>query len=51
MNSIESNLQFLGNWHLYIASEDYVTPGDICFKNDHILVGEKSLKMVQQWFE
>lgn len=43
--------KFLGNWYLFIASKDLVSPGDNCFKNNHTLIGEDSLQMVQQWFE
>ncbi|CAF0939397.1 unnamed protein product [Brachionus calyciflorus] len=42
---------FLGNWHLYIASEDFVTEGDICFKNNHTLIDQNLLAMEQQWFD
>ncbi|CAF0834838.1 unnamed protein product [Brachionus calyciflorus] len=40
---------FLGNWHLYIASEDYVSEGDICFKNNHTLIDQNLLAMEQQY--
>ena len=43
--------KFLGNWYLYIADDQTADPGDNCFKNNHTLVGENSLQMVQQWFE
>jgi hypothetical protein len=43
--------KFLGNWYLYIADDQLANPGDNCFKNNHTLVGNDSLQMVQQWFE
>ena len=43
--------KFLGNWYFYIADDQLANPGDNCFKNNHTLVGENTLQMVQQWFE
>ena len=48
---IKQFFKYLGNWHLYISSENVFTAGDTCFKNNHTLVDNNNLKMVQQWFE